>query len=119
MSAKAALAAKRTFLRASELLVSRGWCKRAYAIDGAGREVPPHSPAAVAFCLLGAVRRAADELQLDPTPATERLNWSAVERHIGLVPYWQDAPERTRDDALWLLRQAVADADEEAERAGP
>ncbi len=47
-------------MKPSEVLKKFGWCRRALALDGEGKDADIHSEEAKMFCLLGAIERAYD-----------------------------------------------------------
>lgn len=84
-------------------LVARGWAQKVFAADARGVAVRPTDPAAVAWCLTGAIA-AAD-------PAIGVPEWRRMLRDLGrhadgnypTIGGWNDAPERTQAHVESLL----------------
>jgi hypothetical protein len=75
------------------------WTQGAYARTLMDRPITPTAPAAVRFCLDGALMRCFKG-HIEHTAARDRL----MDR-IGNIPHWNDAPQRTIAD----VRQLVAE----------
>lgn len=96
---------RQVLLRAAEL-VGRGWCQGTYALDAEGRQVDPTQPEAVAWCVAGAMIRAAFELAPNIADA-QSLYSEAYARFIGQagsVATWNDRRGRTKDEVIEELR---------------
>ena len=78
-------------LRAAEL-VERGWCQGASAMDSRGNQVAPDDPMATRWCTAGACWAVG--------------TISAIKVVLDVV-HWNDAPERTQDDAICALHAAA------------
>jgi len=103
-------------IRRARQLIERGWCQRMEAADKEGRPVIASSPAAVAFCLRGALWRASDDFAL--AHATRALTGyfftTAYHRVQGTLPrgvelsYYNDAPRRRSTTIPRKLDRAAA-----------
>lgn len=95
--------------RAAEL-VERGWVQCVSALDWDGRAVSPLDPAAVCFCLSGAVTRATCDVARGSFGV--ELNAREVIAKTLPPPYrrlpgFNDASGRTKADVIAVLRLAV------------
>lgn len=80
----------------------QNWTKGEMARDAGGRLVVSHSPDAVCFCAVGALRRAAYELCIDRFPSFYTLQkWCGTEP----VPLFNDT--HTHADVLALYDRAI------------
>jgi hypothetical protein len=94
--------------RAAEL-VDQGWCQTVTARDAAGRICRPTSARATRWCLMGAVRQAAEEADVSRARAQVIIAVAPLFTELGLHPAaWNDAPERTADEVAAVLRRAAA-----------
>lgn len=106
---------KRRIVEAAIEKLKTGWTQGEMAEDRAGRPVGSTSHEACRWCLLGALRAAG-------APADDSI-FSALHRALrrrcakespsggvalSLVA-WNDAPERTRDDVISLLKEVAED----------
>lgn len=88
-------------------LLAKGWTQGAWARDGNGTSVGPHSEKAKCFCMLGASTRAGDPSDLEP------LIPKSLAKAIGLPPrggafiIFNDNPYRTQSDVLALIDRAI------------
>ncbi len=85
------------------LALPHTWCQEVYAVDGEGHSVDVLSPAAVAWCLFGALRHcyATDIALYDRQLA--RLQVVVYTRYgVRNVVEWQDMPSTT-----WEMVRAV------------
>lgn len=101
-------------LRAAELIATKGWTQRADARTADGETCKPLDPAAVAFCLGGAITAAQPEPVSKDWPA-EAAARSAVLPFFGGSSRirWNDAPERTQAEVVAVLRRAAEMCEEE------
>jgi hypothetical protein len=84
-----------------ELFATDGsWTQGAYARTLMDRPIDPTAPAAVRFCLDGALSRCFHGRHAERIAARDRL----MDR-IGNIAHWNDAPQRTIAD----VRQLVAE----------
>ncbi|MGH3087742.1 MAG: DUF6197 family protein [Rubrobacteraceae bacterium] len=79
--------------------VRKGWCRGTFAMDVEGRQAPIQSPRAVAWCISGAVRKAARE------DHTIMEKWfTLIESKIGrYMLHWNDDPVRRKEEVVALL----------------
>lgn len=85
--------------------VSRGFCKRAYAINYAGDMISPDDENAVAWCTLGAL---GDIGRNDYIPIDMAWKILLDTYDIDSIPTWNDQPERTKEDVIELYKKAIA-----------
>jgi hypothetical protein len=105
-----------TLTRAAVLVGQPGtWTQAAYARDLAQRPVADAHQAAVRWCVAGAVRRCAGEVE-PPLPFVDvRVRERAIDAlraTLQLTPKqsiaeWNDTPGRTQDDVVAALMQTV------------
>lgn len=102
--------------RAADLLEEFGWAQNYYAFSDSGCHVEPTSSAAVRFCAVGAMTRAAwdltrDEHDFDPDVALGLVGYRAFDGRGRVtscgVPAWNDAPGRTKAEVVQKLRDAA------------
>ena len=88
-------------LRQARALVAQGWTQGIMARDSNGRYVDPEDPRAAAWCLLGAVERAAG--------GNMELYTLIVLYYLGITSpgEWNDSYGRTQADVLGALDWAV------------
>ena len=91
--------------RARELISEeRHWCRGMYARAWFFLPVRPEFKAARRYCALGAIMRAAHELQLPTSRAS-----AALKRQTGsLIPNWNDSPRRSHAEVLAAFDGALA-----------
>lgn len=101
-------------LRAVRAKIEHGWCQRYYAKDSNGERVPPDSPTAVCWCILGAYKAVTHDTQRGPF----RFIDNAL-RGTGysFADDWQDAEGRTKGDVLAFMDKAIALAEGTAPKA--
>ncbi len=90
------------------------WCRGTFARDLYGREVDAVSPLARAWCLEGAVARAAWQNRADPAVWEAAL--ALLRREVGAVGPWNDQEGRTQAEVLALLDRILARCGQEAPR---
>lgn len=109
----------RTILDRAAELVSRGWTRRALAVDATDTACASNAPEAQAWCLLGAIERAELEAQAtlhnagqSSEPAREAgrrardlLRFFIPEEYRRNLLRWEEAPGRTRTEVLALIAQ--------------
>lgn len=92
-----------TLIAARDTLLTRGWCQGHYTNRATGE-----------VCLAGALLTASESIEaaLDGWAALEAVLPSAWRAYTSLVPltYWNDAPDRTPEEVLNLLDQAIMHA---------
>jgi hypothetical protein len=77
------------------------WCQGAIARDAAGKSSETWNPRAVAWCVLGAVRKVYPQGLAE----FQRLAKTLAARGFDSVSEWNDAPERTHAEVLALLEE--------------
>ena len=99
-------------------LVERDWTQGANARDASGRPLGPEDYRACSFCLLGAIRRATDELLPDHSVDTFNAMINAAFGRIETVIWrkpgsryaspwrWNDMANRTQAEVVDVLRKA-------------
>ena len=94
-------------LRAVAAQIERGWSQGADARDAHGRSVGLNSDKAQAWSLLGAFGLAATD---GVPPDHVRRALVALSGVIGTdsLQRWNDAPDRTREEVLFALDEAIA-----------
>lgn len=99
-------------LRGATELIERGWCQDHAACDEHGASADWEAKNAASFCTLGAVARATRSLQFNVFKdgvydrVVAALKARLPDGYRGSVPAWNDAPERTKQEVLDLLRYA-------------
>ncbi len=92
--------------RAWKLLEQTDWCQRTYARDKFGYPTKLNDPSACRFCMVGAIKRV--------YPFTDRENilakikdklFNNATNHTTTVFLWNDAPVRTKDQVISLLKE--------------
>lgn len=104
----------RAVLRAAaDLIEPEGaWCHGAYAKDRRGQTVPPDSPRAERYCMLGAIMRVVchDDSERAVVSQAESMLHDAVDGvdvlSFGLLD-WNDKPGRKQADVVAALRKAA------------
>ena len=90
---------------AADLIERTGWTQMYIACDKDGDSCDPCSPAAVCFCLLGAL----------DAQCSDKEHWYSahkllLRRIIGpSVSLWNDDPDRTKEEVIAALRGASND----------
>ena len=111
--------AARALDRAAALLDTPGrWTQSVNARNGAGRKVPPDSPAAVCWCIQGAIAREMNEMMATRTDDPRRINdtyalaYQAIRDALSSphasLPKWNDRKGRTAAEVVRVLRRAAA-----------
>lgn len=80
--------------------IRKGWCQGTSALDHSGTPCVPTSPAAVAWCIYGAIYAAY------PEDIRKRESiCQAIRNRVGqpTLPDWNDAMGRTQQEAVDLL----------------
>ena len=97
-------------LQDAKNLILRGWCKGELALDEGGRPVGQNTREACAWCLVGAISAAMQRAGIGVLSLVGLAHWDAVSRAIHGRPgkgcgiaWWQDRPERTRDEVVAVL----------------
>jgi hypothetical protein len=88
---------------ARNLLKRKGWCKGHLARAANGRIVSVDSPKAVAWCMIGAIRRVT-------VASVEQYGFAdlLLQRVIGMpVPVWNDDPHRTKEEVIEAFDKAI------------
>lgn len=94
-----------TLRKMRELLsVPERWTQRRCARNENGFEVPPDSPGAVCFCLIGAAGKVTGNFGL-PLDVLDKLTFPEP------CSVWQDAPGRTHAEVIDLLDRAIAQSE--------
>lgn len=99
-------------LREARALVTRGWCQGASGEDGDGNAIEPWSSAACRWSIAGALvavwayRRRASYKREDAIAAFQRANLALLAA-VGPLRAWNDAPGRTREDAVTAFDRAI------------
>ena len=95
-------------------LVARGWCQNADALDAGGRPVPPDSPAARRWSLLGAIVAGAGGAERLRSDRRTLADVGKASLAIGLavgeesLRDWNDAPEREHAEVVAAFDEAIA-----------
>jgi hypothetical protein len=95
-------ALERAVFRRAADLVAAGWSRGAPARDAAGVAVRPLDPAAAAFCLIGAVRRAEREVGGPRFDLSVAWHWRR-RGFRGCPDTWNDAAHRTQAEVVERL----------------
>ena len=98
----------RKVLRRAAEIVDQGWTQGCEARDAFRNQVPFNDPAAVRWCLGGAVNLAALEAGLKHS----RPIFTALMKVDYSPSMWNDAPGRTADEVAGLLRRAANHGEE-------
>lgn len=96
-------------LVAARKIVEANWCKGAVAKDKNGRPVFASDPAAVSFCLLGAIQKATSPYEGDVCLVTEELVRDVLRDKdgCGLIVPFNDSANTTKDNVLALLDDTI------------
>ena len=96
-------------MKVQELLATPDkWTQGAAARDPKGEPVHPFSPDAICWCFGAALRKCypfAPERNRLRSPILQKLGFDPLERSEGVVPAWNDAPERTHAEVLALCKE--------------
>ena len=89
--------------RAADIIEQTGWTQGAIALDAAGNPTSALSPAAVCFCTIGAIRKAAG--------GHHRVSFYAnniLKTRLGIrdTAVWNDTAGRTKEEVIAALRGA-------------
>ena len=91
--------------RARELIADeRRWCRRSFARGWGGIPVSAKSTVAQRFCALGAIMRAAHELDVPAENARTALEWQTIRP----IQDWNDDPARRHDEVIAKFEAAIA-----------
>ena len=107
---------KEFFLRVAKRLRA-GWTQNTNARNAEGNSVHANAPSAVAWCLGGA--GCLESYRKTPTTfiwdemVMEKIRAREGQRHI--IPFWNDDPERTKDEVIDLVLGIAYSEDEVAE----
>lgn len=101
---------------AADLIDATGWTQGELARNQDGDGVIESSPDAVCFCASGAVWRASDSIaDFRRRDAVAGRALRALSSMVGVVPDWNDAPNRTQSEVVTALRQAAEKAREQGQ----
>lgn len=94
-------------MKAWQLLDSpEKWTKGENARDGKGRVIEPTAQDACCWCINGILMRMYPTDMGSKTENARCEAWDKLERRIGgNVIHWQDAPERTHQEVLAVLKE--------------
>lgn len=90
------------------------WTKGRYAETRNGDTCNPRSETAVRWCMLGAIDRAMEEqpdcayrnaVMKVATYLREALHVQVIADKTNIISHWNDAPERTAEDVIDVLRK--------------
>lgn len=104
MTPKEILIAARAKIEAPER-----WTHGAYARDAGGREVEPTCPAAVCWCVRGAID-ASTRHHSSNRPASVLFSQAVAGYGPLFIPIWNDAPTRTHTEVIAAFDRAIAAA---------
>jgi hypothetical protein len=91
--------------RARELISDeRRWCRRSFARGWGGIPVSAKSTIAQRFCALGAIMRAAHELDVPAEEARTALEWQSAHP----IQDWNDDPARRHAEVMAKFEAAIA-----------
>lgn len=88
-------------MKPSELLEKHGWCQHVCARDANGGAVDPCDRSAVSWCVMGALFKCIQPEEHNE--ACKKLRQVMKTGHFG---DWNDAPGRTKEEAIEALRNA-------------
>jgi len=94
-------------LQEARALLARGWCQGYFAKDEAGHNVTENDPGAVCWCAVGATLRAAHVLRFDNSEALLALRVLGAEIRSWVIPNWNDAEGRTKEEVLAAFDRAI------------
>ncbi len=80
--------------------IRQGWCQGAMARDVHGEDVPDHSPNAVSYCVIGAIRQWGRVIDGTYVGYLSRLMKITQQEDI---PGWNDAKGRDKEDVIASL----------------
>lgn len=92
--------------KVERLLVEKGWTQAVMARDSAGYSVSEDDDRATCFCLYGALWRTAQNQDGLRNSVRDALHDATG----GNFVKWNDAPGRTKDEVLALIRRVKGDA---------
>lgn len=94
------------FLQRTRDKIAQGWTQHTFARNMHGESVPPHSPAAVCWCMRGAMRTLPWDPELHPT---RMMVYAALESVIDsrAISYWNDEFGRTQAEVLAAIDKAM------------
>lgn len=98
---------KDILVAARGLIENKGWTQYAFARDAGNEPRGTTDPRASCFCTLGAVYRAADDLNADDLAPRAILRHLAVQSGYGGIPSFNDDPMTTKADVLSLFDRAI------------
>ena len=95
--------------------IKQGWVQSSLAIDSSGKEVDPTDSAAVRWCILGSLRKAAQidgdtwnhAFSSDLFPEWNRARQVLYDVLGMSLAEWNDRPGRIREDVLVVLNEAL------------
>jgi hypothetical protein len=97
-------------MKAYELLKKCDWHQGWYARDAAGNIVMnPSDPRATSFCMSGAILAAYKKQGYNKVVNAEVAVYNVLNARgfcEGKISYWNDLPERTKEEVLELLKEA-------------
>lgn len=96
----------RTLRRARNIIRTKGWTQGFSARNADRRYTDPRSTEAVCFCILGAIDRANNELQL--CSGSKAADVIRDVTPTGLIAEWNDHPNRTKSQVLAIFGEAIA-----------
>lgn len=100
-------------LKRAKELIERGWTQNTRARDAEGDPTHADSADAVMFCVEGACVRAAFETGIDGWAIEDRLETALGKRGFNAsIARWNDRPDRTKEEVLTLMEEAIHDAKE-------
>lgn len=98
-------------LKKARALIKKGWTQQWWAEDRKGNIVTPDDPAAVKFCLRGAIRRVHDAGEEAALAAIVRANHipkaTSPALYGGAAAEWNDRTNRTQAEVLAAFDKAI------------
>ena len=102
-------------MKAYEVIEQNDWCQGASAMDASGKATHALSPKAVAFCAIGAMKKAyhVNRCQTIDDVLIAQHNYRCLRQclvdDVGLdITAWNDTPGRTKDEVVDVLKRAEA-----------
>ena len=93
-------------LIAARAKLAQGWCQGWYALDATDDEVPADSPTACKWCMIGALKAVIPgEPQGELRAFLGETLFSLYS--VRFVPEFNDAPERTQEQCLFVYDAAI------------